>query len=109
MTRLPGTIKQEHQAPEQTGPENASFFTTIKQSEGLPLLRPYQAEAGRAILASVLGRKGLTFSVMMARQGGKNELSAQLELLLLLLHAASGGNGIKAAPTFRPQLFTSMR
>jgi hypothetical protein len=56
-----------------------------------------------------LGRKGLTFSVMMARQGGKNELSAQIELLLMLLHAASGGNGIKAAPTFQPQLHTSLR
>jgi len=77
--------------------------------QGLPLLRPYQAEAGRAILASVLGRRGLTFSVMMARQGGKNELSAQLELLLLVRHALRGGNGVKAAPTFRPQLLTSLR
>src|SRR3990172_5598620 len=77
--------------------------------QGLPLLRPYQAEAGRAILASVLGRKGLTFSVMMARQGGKNELSAQLELLLLVRHALRGGNGVKAPPPFRPQLLTSLR
>lgn len=72
-------------------------------------LRPYQVEAGRAILASVLERRGLTFSVMMARQGGKNELSAQLEVLLLALFAAHGGNGVKTAPTLQPQLLMSIR
>ncbi len=46
-------------------------------------LRPYQQEMAVAILDSVFGKKGLTFSVEIARQGGKNELSAQLELLLL--------------------------
>ena len=42
-------------------------------------LRPYQLEPARAIVDSVLRRKGLTFTVLMARQAGKNELSAQLE------------------------------
>ncbi len=45
-------------------------------------LRPYQRQVALAILDSVFGRKGFTFSVEIARQGGKNELSAQLELLL---------------------------
>ena len=71
-------------------------------------LRPYQLEVGRAILDSVLHRKGLTFSVEMARQGGKNELSAQLEVLLLTLFIASGGNLVKCAPTFKPQVHISM-
>ena len=35
-------------------------------------LRPYQQEIALAILNSVFGRKGLTFSVEIARQGGKN-------------------------------------
>ena len=34
-------------------------------------LRPYQSQVGKAILDSVLGRKGLTFSVEISRQGGK--------------------------------------
>ena len=72
------------------------------------ILRPYQVEVGRAILKSVLERRGLTFTVEMARQGGKNELSAQLELLLLTLFMAQGGNLIKAAPTFVPQLLHSI-
>ena len=46
-------------------------------------LRDYQCEAARAIVASVAAREGRSFSVQIARQGGKNELSAQVELLLL--------------------------
>ena len=37
-------------------------------------LRPYQREVALAVLDSVFHRRGLTFSVEMARQGGKNEL-----------------------------------
>lgn len=72
-------------------------------------LRPYQGEAGRAVLDSVLHRRGLTFTVEMARQGGKNELSAQLEVLLLTLGMARGVSLVKAAPTFVPQCLISLR
>ena len=71
-------------------------------------LRPYQAAVGRAVLDSVLNHRGLTFSVEMARQGGKNELSAQLEVLLLTLFMGKGGNLVKCSPTFKPQTVTSM-
>ena len=71
-------------------------------------LRPYQLEVARAVAGSVLDRKGLTFSVEIARQGGKNELSAQLEVLLLTLFVARGGNAIKCCPTFKPQTIISM-
>jgi len=71
-------------------------------------LRPYQIEVAIAILDSVFHRKGLTFSVEIARQGGKNELSAQLELLLLTLLMATPQNIIKCAPTFKPQTIISM-
>lgn len=70
-------------------------------------LRPYQLEPARAILDSVLHRKGLTFTVMMARQAGKNELSAQLEVYLLNLFQRVGGNIVKCAPTFKPQIVNS--
>jgi len=71
-------------------------------------LRPYQVEVGTAVLDSVLYRRGLTFSVEIARQGGKNELSAQLELLLLTVNIVNGGNLIKCSPTFKPQTVISM-
>jgi hypothetical protein len=48
------------------------------------------------------------FSVEIARQGGKNELSAQLELLLLTLFMAEPKNLVKCSPTFKPQTVISM-
>lgn len=72
-------------------------------------LRPYQLAVGAAVLESILHRKGLTFSVEIARQGGKNELSAQLEVLLLTLFVSRGGDAIKGAPTFKPQTIISMQ
>jgi hypothetical protein len=72
-------------------------------------LRPYQVEAGRAIARSVFQRQGHSISVMMARQAGKNELSAQLELLLLTTHMERNVDAIKCAPTFQPQARISMR
>ena len=44
----------------------------------------------------------------IARQGGKNELSAQLELLLLTLYMAEPQNLIKCSPTFKPQTVISL-
>jgi len=71
-------------------------------------LRPYQLEIARAVMDSIQKGRGLIFSVEIARQGGKNELSAHLELLLLTLHMARGGNLIKCSPTFKPQTVISM-
>ncbi|NLE08859.1 MAG: hypothetical protein GX631_06360 [Dehalococcoidales bacterium] len=70
-------------------------------------LRPYQLEAGRAILDSVYHRKGLTFCVEVARQGGKNELSACLELNILARYGGKPWNLIKCSPTFKPQTVLS--
>jgi len=50
----------------------------------------------------------LTFSVEIARQGGKNELSVHLEVLLLTMFMAAGGNAIKCSPTFKPQTIISI-
>ena len=71
-------------------------------------LRPYQVEIGRAVMDSVLHNRGLTFTVEIARQGGKNELSAQMEVLLLAMFSVKGGNLVKGAPTFDPQVRISM-
>src|SRR4030066_1334071 len=72
------------------------------------ILRPYQAEASRAIIESIQGNLGLTFSIEIARQGGKNELSVHLEVLLLTMFMAAGGSAIKCSPTFKPQTIISM-
>lgn len=70
-------------------------------------LRPYQLAIKDAVLRSIHGGHGTTFSVEISRQGGKNELSAQLEVLLMAMNFINGGNIIKASPTFKPQTINS--
>lgn len=71
---------------------------------GKPLY-PYQCEVAEAILASIEKGQGRIFTVMMARQSGKNQLSAVLEAYLL--YTRSEGTIVKAAPTFDPQILHS--
>ncbi len=71
-------------------------------------LRPYQLEPARAILESITKGLGMTFVVEIARQGGKNELSGQLEAYLLNLYRYRGGQIVKASPTFKPQTINSI-
>ncbi|TAJ17071.1 MAG: hypothetical protein EPO65_12030 [Dehalococcoidia bacterium] len=74
----------------------------------LPALRRYQAEIARAILSRIASGEGGSISVEVARQGGKNETSAQVELFTLVSHANTGGTIVKCAPTLRPQVFISL-
>ncbi len=69
---------------------------------------PYQRQIAEAVFDSAWHRKGLSFSVMIARQGGKNEISARVESSILLAFAETGGTAIKAAPTFHPQALISV-
>ena len=48
-------------------------------------------------------------TVEIARQGGKNEISAQLGIWLLAYFSGKGGRMVKAAPTFNPQALVSLR
>lgn len=70
-------------------------------------LRPYQIEPARAILRSIDEKAGDAITVMMSRQAGKNELSAQLEAFLLNRYQRRGGFIVKCAPTFKPQVINS--
>ncbi|HEV8574849.1 MAG TPA: hypothetical protein VGR43_09090, partial [Dehalococcoidia bacterium] len=80
-----------------------AYHGALLETAGLPLLRPYQLGAAQAIVDSALDGQGLTFTVVMARQAGKNEVSAQVELQLLSRNAVRAVDGIKCAPTFEPQ------
>jgi hypothetical protein len=88
-----------------------AFLRDIKVFSRLVIQRPlrrYQLEPARAIIDSVLNRRGLTFAVVMARQAGKNELSAQLEAYLMnLFQQVRGATIVKASPTFKPQTTNS--
>lgn len=87
----------------------ASPTASARRRPPLPRLRPYQAAVARAVLERVVGRRGGSISVEIARQGGKNELSAQLELVMLLAFADRGGTAVKCAPTLVPQARISYR
>jgi hypothetical protein len=60
------------------------------------------------VAASVVRQQGKIFTIMMARQMGKNETSAQLEAYLLRLYSGRGGQLVKAAPSFKPQIVNSI-
>ncbi len=68
---------------------------------------PYQAEVANAIMYSIDHNLGHVITVMMARQSGKNQLSALIEAFLLFTRRE--GTIIKAAPTFSPQVTNSRR
>lgn len=81
-------------------------------------LYPYQLEAANGVFPYVTsshgggGSAGLEFPefvVMMSRQAGKNELSAQSTAWNMNRYRLRGGTIIKAAPTFKPQIIISMQ
>jgi len=72
-------------------------------------LRDYQRAAVEAIFLSVKLRWGFTIVVEMARQGGKNEVQAQIQALLLMLYRYQGGEIVIVSPTFKPQTENAMR
>lgn len=72
-------------------------------------LRRYQEEVARAVVDSVIGRKGLTFVVIFPRQSGKNELQAQIEAFLLTILGFQNAEIVKASPTWKPQTLNAMR
>lgn len=73
---------------------------------GFPLYR-YQVEWAQAILETVEARRNEVLVVKMPRQSGKNETSAHLEVRLLAGFGAKGGEIVKCAPTFKPQIVNS--
>src|ERR687886_546325 len=78
-----------HDHPAKSGEDEAARSTYDRMLAGFSHhvlhrpLRAYQRLVGAAILASILNGHGATFTVLMARQMGKNELSAHVEASLL--------------------------
>jgi hypothetical protein len=79
------------------------------QHAGQLKLRSYQQCVARAVIDSVVKRRGLTIVVMFPRQSGKNELQAQIEAYLLMLYSEDGGELVKVSPTWKPQAQNAMR
>lgn len=73
---------------------------------GYPLYR-YQVEWAQQALEMIAERRNEVLVVEQPRQSGKNETSAQLEVAVLARHGAHGGELVKCAPTFKPQIVNS--
>jgi hypothetical protein len=69
-------------------------------------LYPYQAWV-QAILDTVNERRDELLVIEMPRQSGKNEGSAQAEVMILARHMGQGGQIVKTAPTAEPQISNS--
>lgn len=71
-------------------------------------LREYQADLLKTLHQSIGRAPGETFTVMLPRQAGKNEISAFLVAALLTKHAKRGGSLVVCAPTMHPQAAISL-
>jgi len=72
-------------------------------------LRSYQITPARAIVDSVIHKRGFSFVIVFPRQSGKNELQAQIETYLLTLYSTLDGEIVKVSPTWKPQSLNAMR
>jgi hypothetical protein len=66
-------------------------------------LRRYQARILLSLGWNIRDFPGETFTVMLPRQAGKNEVSAALVAGLLVSHQQRGGSTVVCAPTLYPQ------
>lgn len=73
---------------------------------GMPLYR-YQLRWAQPALDAIAARRNEVIVVEQPRQSGKNEGSAQLEVAVLARFGMQGGEMIKTAPTFKPQIVNS--
>jgi hypothetical protein len=73
---------------------------------GMPLYR-YQLRWAQPALETIAARRNEVIVVEQPRQSGKNEGSAQLEVAVLARFGMQGGEMIKTAPTFKPQIVNS--
>lgn len=67
----------------------------------------YQTVWAQYIIDTVAAHRNELVVVKMPRQSGKNETSAQIEIAILARFGARGGEIVKCAPTFKPQVLNS--
>jgi hypothetical protein len=87
------------------------WLSDIRWFSHIVVRRPlynYQLEPARAIIDSVVHKRGLEFAVLFPRQSGKNETQSQLEGYLLNLFQRVGGGIVKGQPTRSPQGVNAM-
>jgi len=71
-------------------------------------MRPYQSEPAKAILDSVINKRGHTIVLIISRQAGKDELLANLLSYLMTLFAHREVGIVIANPTYKPQTINAI-
>src|SRR5512138_1174743 len=66
-------------------------------------MRPYQLEPAKAIIDSIIHKRGLSFVVIMSRQAGKDELITNLLAFLCNLFAHRDVGLVHPNTTYKPQ------
>src|SRR5512143_426240 len=94
-------LLQAIQRSVQDFPTFAEHLTGIR-------LRPYQVEAGQAILDSIRTQRGDSIVVMMSRQAGKDELCANLKAYLLTRFMNHEVGIVEVNPTYKPQTINAI-
>ena len=84
-----------------------SFQQFTERCAGMRL-RPYQVEAGQAVLDSIRLRRGDSIVVMMSRQAGKDELCANLKAYLLSRFMNREAGIVEVNPTYKPQTINAI-
>lgn len=86
--------------------QNIGLFS--RDIVGTPLY-PYQMGWANYVLGMVREGRNETVVVEMPRQSGKNETSAQMEVAMLARAGRKGGEIVKTAPTWKPQIVNSLQ
>lgn len=84
-----------------------SFGNFTERGAGIRM-RKYQLEPAEAILDSVKNKRGMSFVVMISRQGGKDELSAHLKAFLVRLFSHLDVGIVEGNPTYKPQTINAI-
>lgn len=71
-------------------------------------MRPYQSEPAKAIIESVINKRGHTIVLIISRQAGKDELLANLISYLMILFAHREVGIVIANPTYKPQTINAI-
>jgi hypothetical protein len=83
-------------------------FPAFTERGGGIAMRSYQLTPAKAIIDSVIHKKGLTFVVIMSRQAGKDELIGNLLAFLCNLFAHRDVGIVVANPTYKPQTINAI-
>lgn len=79
-----------------------TFEKFTERANGIKM-RFYQALVAAAVIKSILNNQGLTIVLVISRQGGKDELLANLVTYLLKLFSHREVGIVYANPTYKPQ------